>query len=81
MRVAVAIELTEVERAKLDSYARGRSTPARLVLRAKIVPKAAAGLQNSKRPVHPPRQLRRVKSSSGHTQISAWRARQTTVAA
>ena len=46
MRVAVAIELTDEERARLDSYARGRSTPARLVLRAKIVLKAAAGLQN-----------------------------------
>ena len=34
-----------------------------------------------KRPVHPPRQLRRVSSSSDHPQISAWRARQTTVAA
>ena len=38
-------------------------------------------LQRGKRPVHPPRQLHRVRSSSGHPQISAWRARQTTVAA
>lgn len=36
---------------------------------------------NRKRPVYPPWQLRRVRSSSGHPQISAWRARQTTVAA
>jgi hypothetical protein len=46
MRVAVAIELTDQERATLESYARGRSTPARLVLRAKVVLQAAKGLQN-----------------------------------
>jgi transposase len=46
MRVAVAIKLTEVERATLESYARGRSTPARLVLRAKIVLRSAKGLEN-----------------------------------
>ncbi|MFO0420658.1 MAG: helix-turn-helix domain-containing protein, partial [Planctomycetota bacterium] len=46
MRVAVAFELTDQERATLDGYARGRSTPARLVLRAKIVLQAAKGRQN-----------------------------------
>ena len=46
MRVAVAIELSDEERATLESYARGRSTPARLVLRAKIVLRAAKGKQN-----------------------------------
>lgn len=46
MRVAVAIELNEEERATLDRYARGRSTPARLVLRAKIVLRAAKGMEN-----------------------------------
>ncbi len=46
MRVAVAIELSEEERAILASYARGRSTPARLVLRAKIVLRAAKGMEN-----------------------------------
>lgn len=46
MRVAVAIELNEEERAALDRYARGRSTPARLVLRAKIVLRAAKGMEN-----------------------------------
>lgn len=46
MRVAVAIEMPEEERAPLESYARGRSTPARLVLRAKVVLQAAKGLQN-----------------------------------
>jgi hypothetical protein len=44
MRVAVRIELTDDERAKLEGYARGRSTPARLVLRAKIVLLSADGL-------------------------------------
>jgi hypothetical protein len=46
MRVAVAIHLTDAEKAKLQSYARGRSTPARLVVRAKIVLAAAAGTLN-----------------------------------
>ena len=46
MRVAVAIELTEKERATLEGYARGRSTPTRLVLRAKIVLRSAKGMDN-----------------------------------
>ena len=46
MRVAVNIELTDDERAQLERYARGRSTPARLVTRARIVLRAARGLQN-----------------------------------
>jgi transposase len=46
MRVAVTIKLADDERAKLESYARGRSTPARLVLRAKIVLLAAAEKNN-----------------------------------
>ncbi len=46
MRVAVTIDLTDEERATLESYARGRSTPSRLVLRAKIVLHAAKGMQN-----------------------------------
>ena len=46
MRVAVAIELTDNERAALTKWSRGRSTPARLVLRAKIVLLAADGLEN-----------------------------------
>ncbi len=43
MRVAVAIELTDVERTVLTKWSRGRSTPVRLVLRAKIVLLAAEG--------------------------------------
>lgn len=46
MRVAKAITLTDEERIALTKWARGRSTPARLVLRAKIVLAAAAGQRN-----------------------------------
>ena len=46
MRVAVAITLTDQERVTLTKWARGRSTPARLVQRAKIVLRAAEGLEN-----------------------------------
>ena len=46
MRTAQAIMLTGQERDILVRWSRGRSTPARLVVRAKIVLLAAAGLQN-----------------------------------
>jgi len=46
MRVAPAIVLSPDERDELTQWSRGRSTPYRLVLRAKIVLKAADGLQN-----------------------------------
>ena len=46
MRVAKAIVLAEGERAMLSKWARGRRTPARLVLRAKIVLAAADGREN-----------------------------------
>jgi transposase len=46
MRVAVQIELSDTERAALVKWSRGRSTPARLVLRAKIVLAAAQGREN-----------------------------------
>ena len=46
MRVAAAIELSADERPTLERWARGRSTPARLVLRAQIVLAAAAGKRN-----------------------------------
>ena len=46
MRVAVAITLTDDERATLQRSARGRSVEARRVLRAKIVLAAATGQQN-----------------------------------
>ncbi len=47
MRVAVPITLTADERRQLKQFARGRSTPARMVLRAKIVLQAAAGKRNN----------------------------------
>ncbi len=46
MRVAVPITLTDDELKRLQEFARGRSTPARVVLRAKIVLHAAAGMLN-----------------------------------
>ena len=46
MRVAVAITLSEEERVKLLHWSRGRRTPARLVLRARIVLAAAEGKQD-----------------------------------
>lgn len=46
MRVAVLISLTDQERSTLTKWSRGRSTPARLVLRARIVLAAAAGREN-----------------------------------
>jgi len=46
MRVAKAITLTDEQRGTLTKWSRGRSTPARRVLRAKIVLAAAAGREN-----------------------------------
>ena len=44
MRIAQSIMLTDEERDILTRWSRGRSTPARLVLRAKIVLLAASGM-------------------------------------
>src|SRR6202030_4825418 len=46
MRVAPAVSLSDEERQQLERYEHGRSTPARLVLRARIVLLAAEGKQN-----------------------------------
>lgn len=46
MRVAQVIHLTDEDRVTLTKWSRGRSTPARLVQRAKIVLAAAEGLEN-----------------------------------
>jgi len=46
MRAAPAITLSDDDRLVLERWARGRSTPARLVLRSKIVLLAASGLLN-----------------------------------
>lgn len=46
MRVAPAVVLGETDRSTLEHWARGRSTPRRLVLRANILLEAARGMQN-----------------------------------
>jgi transposase len=46
MRRAVAITLSNEERSTLESWARSRTAPARLVTRARIVLSAAKGMQN-----------------------------------
>lgn len=46
MRRAIAIQMSDTERATLQQWARGRKTAARLVLRAKIVLAAAEGREN-----------------------------------
>jgi len=47
VRVAPAIVTTDQERKTLQQWARGRSTPARLVLRSKIVLRASEGIANN----------------------------------
>jgi transposase len=46
VRIAIAITLTDAERILLTKWSRGRSTPARLVLRAKMILAAAQGREN-----------------------------------
>lgn len=46
MRVAAAITLTDEQRTTLTKWSRGRSTPSRLVQRAKIILAAAEGHEN-----------------------------------
>lgn len=46
MRIAPLVQVSLEERRQLETYARGRSTPARLVLRAQIVLLAAEGKEN-----------------------------------
>ena len=46
MRIAPAIELSPEQRAALEQWARGRSLPARVVERARMVLRAAAGEQD-----------------------------------
>src|SRR5712691_2424135 len=48
MRIAPPVVLTSEQRAKLETYARGRSTQARVVLRARIVLLAGEGKQDLK---------------------------------
>jgi len=46
VRIAPNVTIADEQRRALERWARGRSTPARLVLRARIVLRAAAGLAN-----------------------------------
>ena len=46
MRVAAPLKLTDEDLRQLESWSRGRSTPQRLVIRSRIVLKAAGGLEN-----------------------------------
>jgi transposase len=46
MRIAPVVSISDEERKTLERWARGRTTPVRLVLRAKIVLRAAAGKLN-----------------------------------
>ena len=66
MRRAIAIELSDDERKLLQRCARGRSTAARFVLRAKIVLAAAAGRENQ--------EIAAELDSDPHT-IARWRKR------
>ena len=47
MRVAPNLSISDEQRKTLEHWSRGRSTPARLVLRAQIVLQAAAGVANN----------------------------------
>lgn len=66
MRVAPLIQLSPNDRTTLEQIARGRRTPVRLVLRAKIVLLAAEGLEN--------REIAAKVNASKPT-VGLWRAR------
>lgn len=66
MRVAARITLSEEQRARLESWSRGRKTPARLVLRSKIVLYAAEGLEN--------REIA-IKLGTDRESVGRWRSR------
>lgn len=66
MRRAITIQVSDSERKTLEQWARGRSTPARLVLRAKIVLAAVAGREN--------REIATEYGTAPHT-VARWRKR------
>jgi hypothetical protein len=66
MKVAPQITLTDEERTIPERWSRGGSTPARLVLRAKIVLLAAQGKRN---------QQIRPRLKTGLKTVSLWRRR------
>jgi len=71
MRIAPAIELSPDQRAALELWARGRSLPARVVERARIVLQAASGEQD-----------KAIAHDLGVTpkKVSSWRKRYLTLA-
>ena len=66
MRIAPEVVLSETEKAMLERWSRGRSTPARLVGRAKIVLLAAEGKEN-----------REIAAMTGFSRptVGMWRSR------
>ena len=66
MRVAKKVEMTDGERAELERYSKGRSTPARVVQRARIVLMAAQGIDNIA--------IAKAVSTDRHT-VRRWRER------
>lgn len=66
MRIAPLVRVSLEERRQLETYARGRSTPARLVLRAQIVLLAAEGKEN--------REIAASLGTMRHT-VGRWRRR------
>ena len=66
MKSARRITLTNEERTTLERWSRGRRTPARLVLRGKIVLRAAQGMMN--------REIAQKLKTAPKT-VSLWRTR------
>jgi transposase len=66
MRRAIAIQMSDSDRTTLQQWARGRKTPARLVLRAKIVLAAAEGRENQ--------EIAAACDTDPHT-VARWRRR------
>ena len=67
MRVAKAVTLTDEERTALLKWSRGRSTPARLVQRARIVLAAADGRRND--------EIAADLGCTGPHHVGVWRSR------
>ena len=66
VRVAPIVDLTNEERATLEQMSRGRTTEARLVLRAKLVLAAAEGKFNKDIA---------IERGTGRKAVSMWRRR------
>jgi transposase len=66
VRIAPVITLNDADRELLQRWSRGRSTPARLVLRAKIILRAADGARND---------VIAAELGSGRLLVGKWRNR------